>query len=233
MAAMKHAILTLAAVVLLLPAAALADSAQERYDKAAELIKAKKLPEAKKELEKAVELDPKHVDAQSVLAQLLKREGKPEAAARHLEKAIEVKPDDAKLRGELANCWFDAAVQADREKVTSTKKRDELAAKAIDAYNKGHELDPTWVVGLYIGTLQALTEKWKEAAATLEAYVKERPDDLQGLFNYAQACDKADAGKDRTIAAWEGYVAKAKDDARAKKDVAFAEGRIKALRAKK
>lgn len=233
---MKHAALrALAAVLVLLslPGAALADSAQERYDKAAELIKAKKLPEAKKELEKAVELDPRHTAARSVLAAILKKEGKPEAAAKHLEKAVEAEPENAKLLGELANCWFDAAIAADRDKVASAKKRDECAAKAIELYNKAHEKDPTWVVGLYIGTLQALCEQWKEAAATLEAYLKERPDDVRGLFNHAQALDKGGLGNEKAAAAWEAYVAKAKDDDKLKRDVAFAQGRIKALRAKK
>ncbi len=222
----------LAAALAAFAAAAFADSAQERYDRGAALLKERKLSDAKKEFEKAVELDPKHVDARRILAELLKKEGKPEAAAKHLEKALEVEPENVKIMGEIGNAYAEAAQNAAREAIQSMEKRDKLAAKAIEAYRKVIEKDPEFAPALYnLGTMQALSEKWADAMATLKTYVEKKPDDRRGLFNYAQACDKTPAPVETTIGAWRAYIEAAKGDPVLKKDkdVAFAEGRVKAL----
>lgn len=212
-------------------APALADSAAERYAKAGELIQAGKLKEAKQELEQAVRLDPKHVDSRRVLASILKKEGKHEAAAKHLVAALEAEPESVKLMSEAANAYADAAVAAARD--ASTKKRDELAARAADLYRRVYEKDPEFLPALYnLGTMHCLMERWAEAAATLEEYVAKKPEDARGLFNYAQACDKASAPAAKTLAAWEAFVAAAEGDPRAKKDVSHAKARIRALRKK-
>lgn len=221
----------IAAALVLAAAPALAETGQEHYEKAAELIQARKFADAKKELEACVKLEPGHVDARRVLAELLKKDGKPEAAAKHLQAAVEVEPESGKIWNELANCWADAAVAAARESVTSTKKRDDCAQKAIDAYRKVREKDPEFLPPLYnIGTMLCLMEKFADAVPVLEEYTQKKPEDKAGFFNYATACDKGGAPPEKTIAAWEAFIALAKDDPKAKGDVAAAQKRIKALK---
>lgn len=206
------------------------DSAQERYDKGAALLKARKLAEAKREFEKAVELDPKHIDARRVLASLLVKEGKPEAAAKHLEKVLEVEPENVKVLIEVGDAYLEASENAAREAITSTEKRDKLVAKAIGAFEKAHEKDPESLPALFkLGTAQGMAGSWAEALVSFEKYHEKKPEDRGGMFNLAQACDKSSAPAEKTIAAWKAFVEAAKADAAAKKDVAYAEGRIKAL----
>ena len=219
-----------------LPGAARADgTAQEHYDKAAELVQAKKFADAQKELEKAVAIDPKHVESQKVLAALLKRDGKLEAAAKHLEAVLEVEPDDVKVRAELGNTYATAAEKAAQDQIlaTSTEKRDKLAGKAIEAYRKVLEKEPDFAPVIFnLGTMQSLTERWADAVTTFDAYVEKKPDDARGRFYDAQACDKANADLAKTIAAWEAYLPLGKADAKQKKDVAHAEARLKDLKKK-
>jgi tetratricopeptide (TPR) repeat protein len=207
------------------------DSADARYEKAAALVQEKKFADAKKELEAAIKLDPAHVPSRRVLAALLRSEGKHEAAAKHLEAALAASPDDPKIMVELGNAWKDAAQRAAQESVTSTKKRDELAQKAIDAYRRCLEKDAAGYEGVTatIGGLECLMGKWAEAAATLGRYLEAHPDDRPALWNRAQAVDHT-GPPEKSVEAWEAYIANAKGDPQAKKDVAFAEGRVKAIK---
>lgn len=221
------------AAALALPQAALADSAQERYDKAAELVQAKKFPEARKELEQAVKLDPKHVPSRRILASLLRAEGLHEAAAKHLEAVADVAEGDerTKVVNECANAYC-AAAQKLASSSDAKKKRDELCEKAILWYRRLLDIDPSVDFALLnLGTMQCLEEKWADAQASLEKFLEAHPDDLGALFNLARCLEETEAAPhEKAIAAWEKYIAAAKPDPKKKGDVKYAEDRVKALR---
>jgi len=225
--------LALAAIVLLAPAAR-ADTAEERFQKAGELISAKKFPEARKELEAAIKLDPKHVPSRRVLGSLLRAENLPEAAAKHLEVAAENASDDDRTNAtlECANAWCAAAQKVATTGEGSVKKRNDLCEKAILWYGRVLALDPALDgVVLNKGTMQCLAEKWAEAQATLEGYLEKHPDDESALFNLARCLEETEAAPfAKAIAAWERYVEVAKSEPKRKGDIDYAKARIKALK---
>jgi len=184
---------------------------------------------AKKAFERTVKLDPGNMEARRVLASLLSREGKHEAAAKQLEPVVQASPGDAKLIAELGTEYARAA-QAARQ---SGGKHRECAEKAIACYRKLLDADPEFAPALYnIGTMQSLLERWEEAEATLASYVEKKPEDLAGLYNLAVAREHA-CPAERAIETWQVFIAKAKADPKFKRDVPFAERRIKALKAAK
>jgi tetratricopeptide (TPR) repeat protein len=218
----------------LAPATARADddTAQAHYDKGAALVQEKKLDEAEKEFEKAVALDPKHVEAQRLLATLLlKKDGKPEAAAKHLEAALAADPENEKVLAEMANAYATAAERVAADPSGSAKKRNDLATKAADAYKKLLEKQPDLAGALFnLGSMQTILEKWPDAIATFESYAEKAPDDARGKFYLAQAYDKGGAPKEKAIGAYADFVTAAGSDAKLKKDVERAKRRILELK---
>jgi tetratricopeptide (TPR) repeat protein len=204
------------------------DDALVQYDLGSAYVLSKDFAKAKKAFEKCVKLSPDHIEARRVLASLLAREGKDEAAARVLEPAVEKSPDDQKLRTECATAWAKAA-QAAR---ASASRCRECADRAIAHYRKLLEGAPDFEPALYnVGLMQVLTERWADAESSLARAVEQNPDDLAALYNLAVA--REHAAPERAVETWETFIEKAKKSPQFKRDVPYAESRVKALRAKK
>jgi tetratricopeptide (TPR) repeat protein len=205
------------------------DDAAVQYHLGAACVIGKDLGAAKKAFERCIAIDPERTDARRALASIYSHDGKFEAAAKALEPAVASAPEDTKLRAELGTAYARAATEA-RD---SPSRRTPLAEKAIACYRKILEAEPDFAPALYnIGIMLVLIERWPDAESTLASYVEKAPEDLAGLYNLAVARDHAGPA-DRAIETWRAFLAKAKDDPKFKRDVPYAQARIKALEGKK
>jgi Flp pilus assembly protein TadD len=93
-------------------------SAQLHFDLAVVSTHLKHVPEATREYEKTLELDPNHFQANLMYGQLLLLEGHPDAALPKLSRAAELDPESAEAHGFLAVAYqrLGRAQEAERER---------------------------------------------------------------------------------------------------------------------
>jgi tetratricopeptide (TPR) repeat protein len=100
---MKDAVATLRRLIAHVPA-----SAEGHFRLGRALLAGKDLPAAEKELRRAVEIDPDHIDARVTLADVYREDGRPELASRTLREAFDRSGDDPSVGERLFRVLLDA-----------------------------------------------------------------------------------------------------------------------------
>ena len=128
-------------------------------------------------IKKAIEIDPNHVEARTLLGYVeLEVRGDVNAALREYRKVIELKPDRAEAYGNLA---------------VAQKRQGELD-QAIASLNKALELKPAYAQALTTrGGIFAEQYKWTEARRDFEQALKLNPGDDGALYGLSQALREA------------------------------------------
>lgn len=106
------------------------------YNAAVELYQQRKLTEARQAFETLAAANPDHGDIQFYLGRLALQGDDPTAAARHLEKAVALVPNESRYYQRLGDAYGRSAQKA------GLFSKMSLAAKCRTAYEKAVELDP-------------------------------------------------------------------------------------------
>ena len=128
-------------------------------------------------IKKAIDIDPNHVEARTLLGYVeLEVRGDANAAIREYRKVIELKASSAEAHSNLA---------------VALKKRGDLT-EAIVSLNKAIELKPDFAAALTTrGGIYAEQAKWTEARRDFEQALKLNPDDDGALYGLSQALREA------------------------------------------
>jgi tetratricopeptide (TPR) repeat protein len=128
-------------------------------------------------IKKAIEVDPNHVEARTLLGYVeLEVRGDVNAALREYRKVIELKPDRAEAYSNLA---------------VAQKRQGELDS-AIASLNKALELKPAFAQALTTrGGIFAEQYKWTEARRDFDQALKLNPGDDGALYGLSQALREA------------------------------------------
>ena len=128
-------------------------------------------------IKKAIEIDPNHVEARTLLGYVeLEVRGDVNAAAREYRKVVELKPDRAEAYTNLA---------------VAQKRQGELDS-AVASLNKALELKPAFAQALTTrGGIYAEQYKWNEARRDFEQALKLNPGDDGALYGLSQALREA------------------------------------------
>jgi len=128
-------------------------------------------------IKKAIEVDPNHVEARTLLGYVeLEVRGDVDAALREYRKVVELKPDRAEAYVNLA---------------VAQKRQGELDS-AIASLNKALELKPAFAQALTTrGGIYAEHYKWTEARHDFEQALKLNPGDDGALYGLSQALREA------------------------------------------
>jgi tetratricopeptide (TPR) repeat protein len=132
---------------------------------------------ATRAIKKAIEVDPNHMEAHTLLGWVeLEIRGDADAAVREYRKVIELRTDSADAYRNLA---------------VALKKRGELD-EALASLNKALELKPDFAVALTNrGGIYAEQKKWREARQDFERALKLNPNDDGALYGLSQALREA------------------------------------------
>jgi tetratricopeptide (TPR) repeat protein len=124
-------------------------------------------------IKKAIEVDPNHVEARTLLGYVeLEVRGDVNAALREYRKVIELKPDRAEAYGNLA---------------VAQKRQGDLD-QAVASLNRALELKPAFAQALTTrGGIFAEQYKWTEARRDFEQALKLNPGDDGALYGLSQA----------------------------------------------
>jgi tetratricopeptide (TPR) repeat protein len=128
-------------------------------------------------IKKAIDIDPNHVEARTLLGYVeLEVRGDANAAIREYRKVIELKASSAEAHSNLA---------------VALKKRGDLN-EAIVSLNKAIELKPDFAAALTTrGGVYAEQAKWTEARRDFEQALKLNPNDDGALYGLSQALREA------------------------------------------
>ncbi len=123
-------------------------------------------------INRAIEVDPNHVEARTLLGYVeLEIRGDADAAIREYRKVIELKPSSAEAHSNLA---------------VALKKRGALD-QAVVSLNKALELKPEFAAALTSrGSVYALQAKWTEARRDFRQALKLNPNDDGALYGLSQ-----------------------------------------------
>jgi len=132
---------------------------------------------ATRAIKRAIEVDPNHVEARTMLGYVeLEVRGDADAAMREYRKVIEIKPDSAEAHSNLA---------------VALKKRGNLD-EAIASLNKALEIKPDFAAALTTrGGIYAEQAKWTEARRDFEQALKYNPKDDGALYGLSQTLREA------------------------------------------
>jgi Flp pilus assembly protein TadD len=100
------------------------------------MVDAQKLPEAREQFKRALELDPKYADARYNLASVEATSGQWEAAANDFKQVLTQRPDNAKARqhlGEVLFLWGDDLAQSGNQEQAVLHYRESLVYRPDDA----------------------------------------------------------------------------------------------------
>ncbi|RMG82554.1 MAG: tetratricopeptide repeat protein [Bacteroidetes bacterium] len=128
--------------------------------------------EARKHLNKALEIFPQYHDAYARLGLVDYYEKRPESALKNYELALRYKPNYSSVYSNMGTLLFEQ------------KRYDE----ALEAYKKSVELDPRFVDGWRnLGSLYALSKRYSEAIACFQKGLEIEPDNAILNFYLGQA----------------------------------------------
>lgn len=206
------------------------DAARKRVEKAERLLAQNDLLEAKRNLEKAVEYDPKSADAHSKLAVIAEKEGDLARAVEHYRAAFKLNPDSYEAAFAFAECEYRLAqTSLDRRRLLYAAARTYRHAQSLDptnpaptlrlaaCYREQGELDlaidtlketarlnPS-LDGIQreLASLFAMQEKYDEAANYYRDVLKTNPDDiatLNGLASVEMAQLSKQGGRSAALA---------------------------------
>jgi len=152
-------------------AAAVPDFAEAQYNLGVELAENDEFEEARKQYERALELNPELADAHYNLANLLLQEGAPEKSVWHYRKVSELDPESATAHSNLGNALLEL-------------RRPE---EAITAFRTALRLDPTLAeLQGNLGNALAAMGKVSEAVEHYKQAVQVAPLDSRAHYNLAR-----------------------------------------------
>ena len=210
----------------------------------------KEYERALESFEKAVELNPKNPDAQANLGRVeyvLKRY---DAAVAAFQKAIALDAANADLYKELGKTYY---YQNDYANTIQTlNKYHELGgadwqthymigksfektdrdSQAVEAYKKSTAVEKNYYAPFALGQIYMGQEKFSQAAAAFQAALAADKSKYLASYNYASAMEYSDPENyKKNVTIWEDFVRLAKNNPKAKRQVAQAQDHIKQLRA--
>lgn len=225
------------------------DYADAHLNLGAVLFERKEYDQALESFEKAVSLSPKNVDALANLGRVeyvLKRY---DAAAQAFQKAIEIDPKNADLYKELGKTYY---YQNDYANTLQTldkyhglggsdwqthymvgksyekTNREDLA---IDALKKSTAVENNYYAQFTLGQILMGQEKYAQAASAFKAALAADKSKYLASYNYASAMEYSDPENyQKNVGIWEDFVRLAKNNPKAKRQVAQAQEHIKQLR---
>lgn len=156
-----------------------------RNELALSYLAAGELFQAEQTLKKALQAEPKSLQALANLGALLQRRGYLDAAARQYSAFLDLEPEDIEVRCNLANALMEAGHQ-------------ELALTAIDEALKRSPGDPLVLANK--GAILCAQENYSAAIEVLDPVCKQGPVDDMALVNLAYALRQtADVGQSAEV----------------------------------
>ncbi len=207
------------------------------------------LDDAAKTFQSATEKDPKNVDAFANLGRVQYKMKKYVEAEAAFKTATSLNPSDAGLHKELAKVYFDKASYP--EAITEldachkagggdtltyymlgkSYEKESKATEAIAAYQKSNSMKDNYRANYGLGIIYLNQENFTEAAKAFKAALKAEPKGYLAAYNYAIAVESQNKDAiDQNIANWQEFIRLAKNNPKAKNDVAIAEAHVKDLK---
>ena len=166
--------------------------------------------EARKSLERAIEVNPKSATAIFMAALASGNEGQPQAAERYLRRAIALQPDNARF-----HCHLGILLMRLNE-----------YAKAEEALKRSAQLKPDYALPHYeLGKLRVNSKQWKEAGQQFESTIAADPGFTSAYYQLARVYAKLGESEkaERMLADFKRLHQKENDDSAAVEEDAKSE----------
>ncbi|MDX9858216.1 MAG: tetratricopeptide repeat protein [candidate division Zixibacteria bacterium] len=209
----------------------------------------KQYEEALEQFRKAAEKNPKSADAFANMGRVDYTLRRYPEAIDAFQKAIANNGQDGSLYRDLGKAYYQNKDEANAvtalEKCHSLNAGDYLTylmvgrsydklgqdAKAVEALNKSIQLEDNYSAHFALGQIYMGQEKYTQAGAAFKKALAADGKKYLAAYNYASAMEFADPENyDRNITNWESFIRLAKNNPKAKSEVAQAEAHVKELR---